>query len=219
MFRPVFISYSRTASAAHAEALAARLGDLAFIDTGGIVDGDRFPQLLLDGILDACIVVIFATKAYTESRFCRLEMRLALAGGDAAGSHLVVARGEGWETVRDVMPTAVSERNWPLAEAAKRLEVLVHRALTDSRPTIRQRLVADEARRLSTAFLEESKLPPPQSIHRVLCSLPPGVAGQSIGSRFIGRADLLREVHRALSSRHGVAAQLTSRITGGWRLR
>ncbi len=98
MSKNVFISYSRSASATHAQALAARLGDLAFLDTGTIDDGEQFPQRLLDGILDASVVVIFATKAYSESRFCRLEMRLALAGGDAAGSHLIVARGEVWDT-------------------------------------------------------------------------------------------------------------------------
>src|ERR1035438_5471015 len=80
MPRPVFISYSRKASLPHAQALAAKLGGLAFLDTTEIDDGDQFPQRLLDGILDASIVVIFATQAYSASRFCRLEMRLALAG-------------------------------------------------------------------------------------------------------------------------------------------
>jgi hypothetical protein len=42
MSRPVFISYSRGASAAHAQALAARLGDPAFLDTGAIDDGTSF---------------------------------------------------------------------------------------------------------------------------------------------------------------------------------
>src|SRR5207244_3593014 len=124
MSRPVFISYSRGASATHAQALAARLGDLAFLDTGAIDDGDQFPQRLLDGILDACVVVIFATKAYSESRFCRLEMRLALAGGDAAGSQLVLALGEEWDNVLDVMPTAVANQSWPAAEEAERLDAL-----------------------------------------------------------------------------------------------
>ena len=80
MSRPVFISYARSASAAEARALADRLGDLAFIDTDDIEDGDNFPRHLLDGVLDARLVVIFATKSYSERRFCRLEMRLTLAG-------------------------------------------------------------------------------------------------------------------------------------------
>src|ERR1700736_4775008 len=63
---PVFISYSRGSSAAHAQALAARLGDLVFLDSGAIDDGDEFPQRLLDGILEASVVVIFATQTYSE---------------------------------------------------------------------------------------------------------------------------------------------------------
>jgi hypothetical protein len=119
MFRPVFISYSRDASAAHAQSLLARLGALAFLDSRAIDDGDHFPQRLLDGILDACVVVIFATKAYSESRFCRLDMRLALAGGDANGSHLVLALGESCGTVLDAMPAAVANQSWPAANEAE----------------------------------------------------------------------------------------------------
>ena len=78
-----------------------------------------------------------------------------------------------------------------------------------------QRLAADEAQRLATAFLEESSLPGPQSLHGIVCSLPPGVAGQSIGARFVGRADRLRDIHRVLSEGTGDAARLTSRITAG----
>ena len=36
MIRPVFISYARGASAEHAQALAATLGGLAFLDTDAI---------------------------------------------------------------------------------------------------------------------------------------------------------------------------------------
>src|ERR1017187_5945400 len=119
MPRPVFISYARQANRTHAQ--AAKLGDLAFLDTTAIDDGDHFPHHLLDGILDASIVVIFATQAYTASRFCRLEMRLALAGGDAAGSHLVLALGEAPGAVLEAMPTTVATQSWPPAEATDRL--------------------------------------------------------------------------------------------------
>ena len=213
MPRPVFISYARQASATHAEALAAKLGDLAFLDTTAIDDGDHFPQRLLDGLLDASIVVIFATQAYTESRFCRLEMRLALAGGDAAGSHLVLALGEAPGAVLEAMPTTVATQSWPPAEATDRLHALVHRLLQNRPPPIRDRLTTHEAQKLSAAFLEESNLEPPHSLQGTVHSLPPGVAGQSIGARFVGRADLLRKIHRVLQEGTGGAAQLTSRLT------
>jgi|CZKX01.1.fsa_nt_gi hypothetical protein len=213
MPRPVFISYSRRASVADAQALAARLGDLAFLDTSAIDDGDHFPQRLLDGILDASIVVIFATKAYSESRFCRLEMRLALAGGDASASHLVLALGEASGAVLEAMPTAVASQSWPPADASDRLHALVQGLLANRLPPIRDRLVAHEAQKLSAAFLEESKLPQPQSLRGIVCSLPSGVAEQSIGARFVGRADLLRKIHLVLQEGAGGAAQLTSRLT------
>jgi hypothetical protein len=63
MTHEVFISYPRTESAAHAGALAGKLGELAFFDTDAIDDGDQFPSRLLNGIVDASVVVILATKA------------------------------------------------------------------------------------------------------------------------------------------------------------
>ncbi len=213
MPRPVFISYSRDASAAHAQALAAKLGDLAFLDTNAIDDGSAFPQHLLDCILDASIVVIFATEAYTESRFCRLEMRLALAGGDATASHQVIALGDKSSAVLEAMPIAVASKNWPPADATDRIEAMVRRLLAKRLPPIRDRLAAHEAQKLSAAFLEESKLPQPHSLHGIVQSLPPGVAEQSIGARFVGRADLLRKIHLVLQEGNGGAAQLTSRLT------
>ncbi|MCX6635877.1 MAG: TIR domain-containing protein, partial [Acidobacteria bacterium] len=215
MPRPVFISYARSDSAAQAQALADRLGELAFLDTGAIEDGEEFPPRLLEGILDAGVVVIFATKAYTERPFCRLEMRLALAGGDAEASHIVIALGEGSGAVLDAMPASVAGRNWPAAEAAERLEALVRRRLGKGPAPIRARLAEVEAKTLAAAFLEQSKTIEPGSLQGMVCSLPPGVAGQSIGGRFVGRAEDLRHLHLILSQSGGGAARLTGRIAAG----
>src|ERR1039457_3773396 len=156
MPRPVFISYARRASVADAQALASRLGDLPFLATSAIDAGDHFPQRLLDGILDASIVVIFATKAYSESRFCRLEMRLALAGGDASASQLVLALGEASVAVLEAIPPAVASQSRPPADASDRLHAFVQGLLANRLPPIRDRLVAHEAQKLSAAFLEGS---------------------------------------------------------------
>jgi len=215
MPRPVFISYVRSASAADAQALANRLGHLAFLDTETIDDGDHFPQRLLDGVLDAKVVVIFATKMYLERRFCRLEMRLALAGGDAAAPQVVVALGDGGGAVLDFLPAEVANESWPVANEADRLEVLVRKRLTSVSGFVRDRLRVTEAQRLAEAFLEESKVPPPQSLQGITCSIPEGVASQSIGTRFVGRSNDLRKIHRALSEGSGGGAQLTSRIAAG----
>ena len=124
MSQPVFISYARNASRADAQALANRLEGLAFFDADVVDDGDPFPQRLLDGVLDARVVVIFATKPYTERRFCRLEMRLALAGCDAAANQIVLALGDGSNAVLDAMPAAVAGQSWPAATEVERLEAL-----------------------------------------------------------------------------------------------
>ena len=66
MSRPVFISYARSSNAGHAQALAECLGELAFFDTDAIEDGDRFPEHLLEGVLGARVVVIFASEVYCQ---------------------------------------------------------------------------------------------------------------------------------------------------------
>jgi hypothetical protein len=161
MTPPVFISYARGSSRAAAQTLAAQLGSLAWLDTGEIDDGDEFPQRLLDGLLDARVVVIFATAAYLDRPLCRLEMRLALASGDAKASHLVVAVGDGGSGVLDMLPTAGADQNWPDAKSTERLHSLVEQRLGNHPLPLRHALSATEARKLSTAFLEESRLPPP----------------------------------------------------------
>jgi tetratricopeptide (TPR) repeat protein len=213
MSRPVFISYARSASAADARALADRLEHLAFFDTDVIEDGDMFPQRLLDGVLDAQVVVIFATKSYTDRRFCRLEMRLALAGCNEAAQQIVLALGKGSNAVLDAMPAAIADQSWPQADEPQRLNTLVRQRLQMAGTRIRDRLATGEAQKLSVVFLEESKVPDPCSLRGVICSLPPGVAGQSIGARFVGRADDLRRIHQTLLEGVGGAAQLTSRIS------
>jgi tetratricopeptide (TPR) repeat protein len=212
---PVFISYARTASTAHVQALAAQLGDLAFVDTEAIEDGDKFPTRILDGVLDALVVVIFATAAYYERRFCRLEMRLALAGGDATSSHLVIALGEGSSALLDTMPEAVASQSWPPAEATRRLEELVRQRLVSRLARPSRTFTKEEAQKLAAVFLEESNMPEPKSLHGILCSLPQGVAGQSIGSRFVGRIGDLRRIHQILSEGTGLRTRLIGRITAG----
>ena len=213
MTSPVFISYARGSSRAAAQTLAAQLGSLAWLDTGEIDDGDEFPQRLLEGLLDARVVVIFATAAYLDRPFCRLEMRLALASGDAKASHVVVAVGDGGTGVLDMLPTAVADQNWPDAEATERLYGLVGQRLGNHPLPLRHALSATDARKLSTAFLEESRLPPPQRIGGI-SALPPGIATASLGERFVGRGDALRTIHRVLSAGAG-NGRLAARLVAG----
>src|SRR5260370_37582036 len=111
---------------------------------------------------------MFGRRVDSGGRLGRLGMRRALAGGDAAATHLVLALGEGCNTVLDTLPTAVAGQNWPAAEESERLAKLVNERLGKDLPAIRKRLAADDARRLSTAFLEESSLQQPQPLHGII---------------------------------------------------
>lgn len=211
MVRPIFISYARDASGMHAQGLAAKLGELAFLDTKAINDGDEFPSHVLNGLLDAHVVVIFATKAYSESHFCRLEMRLALAAGSLAKPHLVLALGENSDAILNVLPKAIANHNWPVADETTRLEELVLLRLKSNLVSLRNTFPEGEVRRISAMFLEEANIPEPISFHGIVCSLPHGV-GESIGRRFVGRTDEVRHIHALLSQGSGASARLTSRI-------
>jgi tetratricopeptide (TPR) repeat protein len=209
----VFISYAREVSGLNARALKDELEDLAFFDTVDIRDGESFPQRLLDGVLDARVVVIFATKRYAERRFCRLEMGLALKGG---GEHVVVAMGDGAQAVVDGLPVGIANRNWPKADESAKLAALVRQRLEqEAGATIRARLGTDEARAIAAVFREETEMPEPKPLPAENCSVPPGVATASIGKRFVGRAEELRALHQALLDGASGAAQLTNRIAAG----
>jgi tetratricopeptide (TPR) repeat protein len=214
MSNPVFISYSRRANATEASALAARLGDLAFFDTTEIADGDEFPQRLFDALLDAQLTVIFASAEYAKSRWCQLEMRLAVFGSDESASQIVMALGRESGTVRDAMPPVVAECNWPPAAEAERLAKLVAERLEKGGKPLRSRLGEDAAMRLQLAFREETSLPQPRAI-AVPCSLPDTVSLRSIGTRFVGMAAKLREIHRVLFEGEGATAPVAAKIVGG----
>ena len=215
MSQPVFISYARADSAVQAQTLAAALNGQAFLDTESIDDGDDFPQRLLDALLASRIVVIFASKNYLERRFCRVEMRLALHAGNENTSHIVLASGDDAEAVRDAMPEQVARINWPLASETNHLAALVRKRLDRSLNPLSSRIPAQEARVVASLFIEEASIPEPRSLQGIPVSFPPGLAAQSIGRRFVGRAADLRHLHNLLSEGSGSAARLTGRISAG----
>jgi tetratricopeptide (TPR) repeat protein len=214
MSNPVFISYSRRSSASHASALVERLRSLAFFDTTDIDDGDEFPQRLFDALLDARLVVIFASSDYAKSRWGQLEMRLAIYGLDEAGSRIVVGLGSESRTVLEAMPPVVANANWPNADESQRLAELVTQRLATVSQPLRNRLGEDAATRLQLAFQEETSLPQPRKLE-VPCSLPEVMSLRSIGPRFVGRADKLREIHRVLFEGALTSAPMATRIVGG----
>ena len=173
MSHPVFISYARGDSTAHALALAKALNGQAFLDTESIDDGDDFPQRLLDALLASRIVVIFGSKTYLERRFCRVEMRLALHAGNESASHIVLAQGEDAQSVLDAMPEHVARTNWPPAGETARLAELARSRLDRNLNPLGSRIPAQEARVVASLFIEEASIPEPRSLQGILVSFPP----------------------------------------------
>lgn len=212
----IFISYAREDSSAEAFALAERLGTSAFLDTSVIRDGEEFPARLIDGLINARIVVLFASKGYAERRFCQWEMRLTLAIGDPESSHLIVALGEGAAVVLDGLPARVATQSWPAANETERLAFLAEKRLERQLASCLNAHASEDVQRIAKAFAEESEIPEPQSLSGIPCSLPLNVASATIGPRFVGRANDLRALHRHLfNGKTGRAARLTTRISAG----
>jgi hypothetical protein len=109
---PVFISYARKTSREPAEGLHRELGGesgIAFLDTSDIEAGEQFPRVLVDALLDAKVIAVFADETYFNRWYCLRELRTALAPFEvlfrrgassedekvAALAHLVVALPQG----------------------------------------------------------------------------------------------------------------------------
>ncbi len=224
----VFISYARRASREHAVALRdalAEAGIAAFLDTDAIEDGDRFPQRLVDGVLDTRAFVLFADPVYFQRWYCIRELKLALAAyeelvrrgaddaaRDAAVAGVVVAMSGG--DLRNLPPRLASTQ-WPPAGETRRLVERVQAALTDGQPTFRERAAGLGA--LRDHLLQEMAVPPARNLGGETVLVPAGL-DPSIGDKFVGRADDLWRLHMTLSTGRAeasVAAALTASIEGG----
>jgi hypothetical protein len=69
-------------------------GTDAFLDDPGIEVGQRFTEEIVDALLTARVVVVFADALYFERDMCRWELEIALAPsflGGGSADHIVVA--------------------------------------------------------------------------------------------------------------------------------
>lgn len=204
MRQKVFISYARQSSSREAKALQEALGaGTAFMDVSDIETGATFPAKLMEALLDAHVVVVFADRIYFSRWYCLRELRVALLAPEC----IVIAMGEGVDL--SMVPSQVSLRNWPATSDTTRLAELVSARLKSSSTTLRHaaRAKAEDLVRLT---LEESTLPPPLPLAgpRVAGAIPP-----SIGAHFVGRSDDLAHIHFSLSTIRGAAAALVGRLT------
>ena len=221
MGKPVFISYARRASRDVVLRLYAALGaEQVFLDSGNIEDGDRFPRVLAEAVLDARVVVVFGGPAYLSRWYCLRELKLALfpldvaLRGDAATlkesvdqllHHIVVAlpddpSGSDW---LDSLPPQIRTRSWPTAGESDRLSQLVRERLTECRRSVRDRAGhGPEVDSALATLLDESELPPAAKVGsdtpQYLRDLPP-----TLDESFVGRATDLWRLHFLLSTMRG----------------
>lgn len=82
MKHEVFISYARSTSSDFAEALHGALGGkgcVSFLDSSDIDAGERIPLQVLEALLEARAVVIFADEAYFTRWYCLREFDISLS--------------------------------------------------------------------------------------------------------------------------------------------
>jgi len=231
----VFISYARKTSRKPAEKLHRKLGGesgLAFLDTSDIEAGQHFPKILVEALLDAVVVVVFADETYFKRWYCLRELRTALAPFEAllrrsgaseqqkvaALSHIVFALPPGGPAnMLHGLPSLVRQGSWPSADQTATLVQLIKTRLSSIGPSIRADIGNDQAADMIRAtLLEESALPPPMNLTG-MTRFPLSLPG-SLGEGFVGRADDLWRIHFALFTMRGepaASAALSGALEGG----
>lgn len=222
MSHPVFISYARSTSRQHAEALHRELGELAFFDTSDIETGEQFPEALVDALLDAKVVVIFADERYFQRWYCRKELETALKPFEILstqpghsqekqnsaldGIALALPPDQpGSVTARLLhnIPPRIGTANWPMANDTEALATLIRTRADTTQSTIGEFLETVKQRaEIRNALLEESALPPPSDLRSVRHSVLQGMP-VSLRKGFVGRANELWTMHTALSGMDG----------------
>lgn len=174
----VFISYARTTSRQHAEALHRELGELSFFDTSDIETGEQFPEVLVDALLDAKVVVVFVDERYFQRWYCRKELETTLKpfeilstqpghsqekrNGSLEGIVLALPPNQpGTVTSRLLhnFPPRIGTANWPMADNTESLARLIRNRVETTQDTIGAALekLAQRAH-ARNALLEESAL-------------------------------------------------------------
>ncbi|MGP0593421.1 tetratricopeptide repeat protein [Nitrospira sp. T9] len=222
MSPPVFISYARTTSRQFAEALHRKLGELTFFDTSDIETGEQFPEVLVDALLDAKVVVIFADERYFQRWYCRKELETALKpfeilstqsghtpekqNGSLEGIVLALPPNQPGPVMTRLLhnlPPRIGTANWPMADDTEALATLIRNRVETTQDTIGAALEKlaqrDDVR---NALLEESALPSLSDLRSVRHSVLQGMP-VSLRKGFVGRANELWTIHTALSGMDG----------------
>ncbi len=221
MSHSVFISYARTSSRTQAEALHRELirdGLSAFLDYEEIRFGERFPDALLEALLSASVVVVFADEVYFQRWHCLTELRIALvpvlalppgaphADVEAALSSLVLALPAESLPRQELerLPGPLRALQWPRMGDTLALTSLVRARLAQGATSLGQRLEATGGLSAFRArYLSEFSMPPPGNLAGR--RLYPLELEPSLGNAFVGRGDELWRLDFMLSTLRGEA--------------
>lgn len=189
--------------------------------------------MLVEAILGARVVVVFADETYFKRWYCLRELLLALSPFDALLKRSGATEVPKAETLLPVivalpaegvtpgelnrLPPTLQTTDWPRADETARLGHLVHERLDATASIIGELLDrAGASAAVRTTFLEETALPPPTPLAGT--RLVPLELPHSIGKAFVGRADDLWRIHFTLSTLRGemvTGAALTGAVEGG----
>lgn len=231
MSHPVFISYARATSRQQAEALQRELKTRrvdAYLDTSDIEIDDQFPKAILEGLLAAQVVVVFADELYFQRWYCIREFRIALAPFEA-----VLMRANTTEDERNVeleqfvialpasgaqpnelyrLPPLLQTTNWPRADETDKVATAIEEKLKYATLKLSERLNRNGIPlAIRAILLEEAKLPPPANLAGMIV-YPPSLPA-SLGQAFVGRANELWRVNFLLSTLRGKTSECAA-LTG-----
>jgi hypothetical protein len=209
---PIFISYARRTSLAAARALKAQLGDLAFLDESGIETREQFAKVIAKCLMEARLAVVFADDTYFDRPYCRWEWSLILRAGGIDHVYIPVPAGSTYAL--DALPPDLRTRNWSVPD----LPALLQAHLKKNPPPIGSLIAEQDREYLLESSWQQAQLPP--VLTSALAAIPHRWLGQmdeSSQTRFVGRADLLNELHQHLWLRHmgeASAVALTAAVHG-----
>lgn len=201
MLAPIFISYARRTSQAEARALKAQLGDLAFLDESGIETREQFAKVIAKALMEARLAVVFADDTYFSRPYCRWEWSLILRTHGTGHVYVTVAAGSTYAL--DALPPDLRTRNWSTPDLPAVLQAHLKK---DPQP-IGSLITEQDLEYLLESSWQQAELPP--VLTSALAAIPHRWLGQmdeSSQTRFVGRADLLNELHQRLWLRGETAA-------------
>lgn len=210
----VFISYCRRGETARVLELQNALGsDLVFLDRTDLRHGEAFPAALFEAEVSSRVIVCFLDKEYWQSPFCQIEWAIATEPEQpgppprSTRDHLVIVLPSDPSQHKEVtrwLPPDLAAIHWPTADEIGTIGKLVrHRLSLPACQPVRKLLGDARTSELRSQMQDLALMPsrrrPPDN--RLLVGVP-GMPK----SEFFGRAHLLADMLRRLSSVEGQAS-------------